>query len=117
VRYQIVKRMWAVADASYGIGLPVEVEGAVIDIHLLRQQFGQPVLDRVTFDRGRVRPAFALDLSAGAEFGKREHRSLRVQASVANATNRLNVIDFSGLFSGTAPGLPRWASMRAQFEF
>jgi hypothetical protein len=32
-------------------------------------------------------------------------------------TNRLNVINFAGLFSGTAMGLPRRGAGRLQFEF
>ena len=84
---------------------------------MLQQQYGQAVLDRVNFDRGRVRPSFSLDFSAGAEVWRREKRSVRIQADVANLTNRLNVINFAGLFSGTAIGLPRWAAGRLQFEF
>jgi outer membrane receptor for Fe3+-dicitrate len=83
----------------------------------LQQQYGQAVLDRVNFERGRVRPTFSLDVSAGADLWKHEKRSVRVQADVSNLTNRLNVINFAGLFSGTAVAPPRWAAARLQFEF
>jgi hypothetical protein len=41
--------------------------------------------------------------------------SLRVE--IANVTNRLNVINFAGLFSGTAIGAPRTANVGLQAEF
>jgi hypothetical protein len=83
----------------------------------LQQQYGQAVLDRINFDRGRVRPSFSLDFSAGAEVWKHEKRSARIQADISNSTNHHNVINFAGLFSGTAIGLPRWAAGRLQVEF
>ena len=39
------------------------------------------------------------------------------QADVLNLTNRLNVINFAGLFSGTAIGAPRSFSIRLSAEF
>ncbi len=115
-RYQLLPRLWLAAGAEYGSGLPVEL-GGFGDLGLLRRQYGEPVLNRVNFDRGRVRPSFSLDVSAGADVWKREKRLVRLQADVSNLTNRLNVIDFAGLFSGTAIGPPRWAAARVQFEF
>jgi hypothetical protein len=116
VRYQVAPRLWVATAAEYGSGLPVEL-GGFGDLGLLRQQYGQAVLDRVNFERGRVRPTFSLDVSAGADLWKHEKRSVRVQADVSNLTNRLNVINFAGLFSGTAVAPPRWAAARLQFEF
>jgi hypothetical protein len=115
-RYQVVPRLWVAAGAEYGSGLPVELRGGG-DLGVLQQQYGQAVLDRVNFDRGRVRPSFSLDFSAGAELWKHERRSMRVQADISNLTNRLNVINFAGLFSGTAVAPPRWGAVRFQFEF
>lgn len=116
VRYQVVPRLWIATGAEYGSGLPVEL-GGFGDLGLLQQQYGQAVLDRVNFDRGRVRPSFALNFSAGAELWKHEKRSVRVQADISNLTNHLNVINFAGLFSGTAIAPPRWGAGRLQFEF
>jgi len=45
----------------------------------------------------------------------RTSATLRVE--VANVTNRLNVINFAGIFSGTALGAPRSATARLQFVF
>jgi hypothetical protein len=36
---------------------------------------------------------------------------------VTNVTNRLNVINFAGLFSGTAVAAPRSATVGLQIEF
>jgi hypothetical protein len=83
----------------------------------LQQQYGRALLDRINFDRGRVRPSFSLSLSAGADLWKHEKRSVRTQVDISNLTDRLNVINFAGLFSGTAIGLPRWAAGRLHFEF
>jgi hypothetical protein len=42
---------------------------------------------------------------------------VRLQADVLNLTNRLNVINFAGLFSGTALGPPRSVALRIQAAF
>ena len=42
---------------------------------------------------------------------------VRLQADLLNLTNRLNVIDFAGLFSGTALAPPRSVAVRLQAEF
>jgi len=71
----------------------------------------------VNFNRGRVRPSFALDLSAGADLWVREKRSVRLQADALNVTDRLNVINFAGLLSGTALAAPRSVAVRLQTEW
>jgi hypothetical protein len=43
--------------------------------------------------------------------------ALRLQADVINLTNRLNVINFAGLFSGTAVAAPRGVAVRMQVDF
>jgi len=111
MRYQVAPRVWLALGASYGSGLPVEID-ATANIDQLVAQYGQAVVQRINFDRGRVRPSFSLDASAGVELCKHEKRSLRLQADVLNLTNRLNVINFAGLFSGTALAAPRMASVR-----
>jgi hypothetical protein len=111
MRYQVVPRLWLALGGSYGSGLPVEID-TTANINQLIAQYGQAVVQRINFDRGRVRPSFSLDASAGVEFWKHEKRSLRLQADILNLTNRLNVINFAGLFSGTALAAPRMASVR-----
>jgi len=113
-RYQVSSRVWAALGGSYGSGLPVEFDGSYA---LALAQYGARIVDRVNFDRGRVRPSFALNASAGVVAWKKERRSVKFQADSENLTNRLNVINFAGVFSGTALAAPRSFSMRLVGEF
>ena len=115
-RYQVFPRLWTALNAEYGSGLPVEINGNA-DINDFIAQYGPQIVSRVNFSAGRVRPNFSLDFSAGADLWKHEKSVLRVQAEIENLTNHLNVIDFAGLFSGTAVGIPRSGNVRLQFEF
>jgi outer membrane receptor for Fe3+-dicitrate len=113
-RYEITKRVWTALGGSYGSGLPVEFEGTYQDA---LAQYGPRIVSRVNFDRGRVRPSFSLDASAGIILRAKERHMVRLQADVQNMTGRLNVLDFSGLFSGTALAAPRSAALRLQAEW
>ena len=113
-RYQVVPRAWVALGGSYGSGLPTEFDGTVQDAI---QQFGQQIVDRVNFERGRVRPSLSLGASVGTELVRREHLLMRLQADVQNFNNRLNVINFAGLFSGTGIAPPRSYSLRLGIEF
>ena len=113
-RYELTPRVWLALGGAYGSGLPVEFDGTYADA---LAQYGQRIVDQVNFDRGRTRPNFTLNASAGVVVWKKEKRTLRLQADVQNLTDRLNVINFTGLFSGTALGLPRSGAVRLQAEF
>jgi len=113
-RYQVAKRLWVAFGGGYGSGLPVEFDGTLTDAIA---QYGGRIIDRVNFDRGRVRPSLSLSASAGATLWQRERQRLRFEADVQNLTDRLNVINFAGLFSGTALAPPRSAFMRLSAEF
>jgi hypothetical protein len=115
-RAQIHARAWVAVAFQYNSGLPVETDAAP-DSTFLAQQYGQVVLDRVDFEHGRVRSSSSLDFSFGTELKRSGSRSLRLQADLFNATDRLNVINFAGLFSGTAIGAPRSGMLRLRFEF
>jgi hypothetical protein len=99
---------------AYGSGLPVE--DANVDEAEAVQQFGARVVDRVDFERSRVKPLMTFDASAAYSWGGSAKR-LRIQADVVNLTNRLRVINFAGLFSGTAIGAPRSVTVRVQVVF
>ena len=116
VRVQAWSKVWFALGAAYGSGLPVELADGT-DLGHLAAQYGPRVLARVNFERGRVRPSSSLDGSAGFEQALRERGKLRVQVDVQNLADRLNVINFAGLFSGTAVGSPRTMSVRVQYEF
>jgi outer membrane cobalamin receptor len=113
-RYQVSRRCWTAVGAEYGSGLPVEFEGTVDDAVA---QYGAAVVSRVDLAGGRVRPQFSLDASLGTDVYRSDRLKLRVQADVENIMDRLNVIDFAGLFSGNAIGPPRRAFVRLQTDF
>ena len=114
VSYQVSPRLWLASAVSYGSGLPVEFDGNPDDAI---EQFGQRIVDRVDFENGRVRPSFSVDASSSFVLFERGKKRIRVQADVLNMTNRLNVINFAGLFSGTALAPPRSVAVRLQTEF
>jgi hypothetical protein len=115
VRFQAQKHVWLAMGAQYGSGLPADTRGA--DLNTLLEQFGAAIVSQVNLQRGRVRPNFSLDAAAGAEIFRKERRSAVMQIQVANLTDRLNVINFESLFSGTAVAAPRSVSARVRFTF
>jgi hypothetical protein len=48
---------------------------------------------------------------------KVEHAAIRLQADGTNLNNRLNIIDFGGLFSGNAIGPARSFALRLTTSF
>jgi hypothetical protein len=71
----------------------------------------------VNFETGRVRPSVIFDASAGFEVGRIGTGRLHAQVDVRNLANRLRVINFAGLFSGTALAPPRSVAVRLRVEF
>ncbi len=114
VRYQIQPRFWVAAGIQYDSGLPFEFDG---DPDTVLAQYGQQVLDRINFARGRIYPAFQVNASAGADLYKSDHLQTRIQIDGQNLTNILDVIDFGGLFSGNAIGPPRSFALRLTTNF
>jgi TonB dependent receptor/TonB-dependent Receptor Plug Domain len=104
IRFQAEKRVWVAMNSEYGSGLPADTTQ---DQAFLLAQYGSAILNRVNFDRGRIRPIFSLDLAAGAQLYRKELRSVSAQIQVSNVTDRVNVINFVSLFSGTAVSVPR----------
>jgi outer membrane cobalamin receptor len=115
LRFQAPRHAWVAIGAQYGSGLPADIGNAKPSD--LLAAYGQQILDRVDFARGRVRPNFSVDLAAGTEIYHKEAKSAAMQVQVANLADRLNVINFASLFSGTALGEPRsvTASLRLTF--
>ena len=121
--YQIHPRVWTSFGIRYGSGLPVELEDDDDDDDDDGDDDGDAdddadddddvegeteipipveILRQVNFARSRVMPNLSLDFSVGARVWESGSRSATVQFDLRNATDRLNVINFSGLFSGTA---------------
>jgi outer membrane cobalamin receptor len=115
IRYQRHDRFWAAFAGSYGSGLQVDINGE--DPAILIAEFGPAVVSRVNPAAGRVRPSGSSDVSAGVQLWKKERRSVHLQGGIRNLTDRLNVINFASVFSGTALASPRTFSARLRLEF
>jgi hypothetical protein len=122
VRFQPSRRAWLTLGARYGSGLPVEIEeeedaDGPDDLAEAESAIAPAILDEVNLERGRVRPNFSLDASLGFRVWDQDPRSLTLQFDVRNMTDRLNVINFSGLFSGTALAPGRQATVQMKLRF
>ena len=127
--FDLHRRVWLGIGARYGSGLPVELaddeggdeeddEGEASEDDAGQDQFIHPeILERVNFERARVRPNFSLDFSAGARLWEADAQSVSIQFDVRNLTDRLNVVNFNGLFSGTALAPGRLATVRLKMRF
>ena len=114
VRYQATTRFWTAFGVQFDSGLPFDFDG---DPATVLAEYGQQILNRINFARGRIYPAFQANASAGADIYKSEHVKVRVEADGQNLNNVLNVIDFGGLFSGNAIGPSRSFSLRIASDF
>jgi len=114
IRYQLAPRFWIGAGFQYDSGLPFEFDG---DPATVLAQYGQQVLNRINFNRGRIYPAFQVSASAGADIYKSDRLNMRLQVDGQNLNNILNVIDFGGLFSGNAIGPSRSYALRLTSVF
>jgi TonB-dependent Receptor Plug Domain len=113
-KYQLMPRVWLASGLSYGSGLPFEYLGTEQDA---LAQYGPRVISRLNFDRGRVLPSLAVNASVGIELYKSERMNVRFQADGDNLNNRLNVIDFGGLFSGNSIDPARSGHFRLMTSF
>jgi hypothetical protein len=114
IRFEAPRRIWFATAAQYGSGLPADSTASPSE---LLAQYGPAILDRVNFDLGRVRPNFSFDVAAGVQLFQKERRSASFQIQAINLTDRVNVINFASLFSGTAVAPPRSASARLMLTF
>jgi hypothetical protein len=114
IRYQLTSRLSVAGSSEYGSGLPFEFDGTYQQAFA---EYGQQVVDRININDGRIRPTLSVDVSSAFDLYKKERRVLRLQADVENLNNRLNVIDFGGLFSGNAIGPPRSYFLRLAATF
>jgi hypothetical protein len=113
-RYQVTPRFWIAGGIQYDTGLPFDFDG---DPATVLAEYGQQVLNRINFARGRIYPSFQVNASAGAEVYKSDRLNMRLQVDGQNLTNVLDVIDFGGLFSGNAIGPSRSYSLRLTTNF
>jgi outer membrane cobalamin receptor len=117
LRYQLTGRAWIALSEEYGSGLPTEVSNTAQEMQDAIAQYGQAIVDRVDFSHGRVKPSLSIGVSGSVEMWKHDQITTRLQAEVQNLNNRLNLINFAGLFSGNAVAPPRSYGLRLQATF
>lgn len=113
-KYDVTPRIWVAGGAAYGSGLPFKFVG---DQEEALAQYGPEVISRLDFERGRVRPQLSVNASLGSTLYEGDRFNITMQADGDNLNNRLNVIDFGGLFSGNAIGPGRSALVRLNVHF
>ena len=122
VRFQVAPRLWIASGIQYDTGLPFDFE---CDPSLTQQQcianeaqiYGQDVVNRINFNRGRILPSFQVGVSAGADLYKSDRADVQLQVDGENLTDVIDVIDFGGLFSGNAIGPSRSFFLRLTTNF
>jgi hypothetical protein len=122
LRYQITPRFWIAGGIQYDTGLPFDFQcpsGETLPecIAGVASTYGQEVVNRINFNRGRIYSAFQVNASVGADIYTSDRMKLRFQVDGQNLTNVLNVIDFGGLFSGNAIGPARSYALRLTTTF
>jgi TonB dependent receptor len=110
-RYQFIPRLWGALGASYNSGLPIDFDGTY---QQALAEYGPRVISQVNFADDRVKPSFSLDTSVGANLWAKDNVAMRLQFDVLNLTDRFNLINFAGLFSGNSVAPPRTYGVRLQ---
>lgn len=116
IRFEAPRRTWLALSTQYGSGLPADL-GPNPDTNFFLSQYGPEILSQVNLARDRVRPNLSVDAAGGAELYRKEQRSAVFQIQVSNLADRVNVINFASLFSGTAIAPPRSVSARLRLTF
>jgi outer membrane cobalamin receptor len=118
-RYEFTNRIWAAIGADYGSGLPTEFacDDPNTCISDAVAEYGQAVINRINFARNRVKPSLSVDLSIAGQIYKSEKLNMSLQGDVSDLNNRLNVVDFAGLFSGNAIAPQRSYALRLTTTF
>lgn len=124
LQYHVTPRFWIAGGVQFDSGLPFEsnCDPNLTSNQCIQQQaqiYGQQVVNRVNFDRGRIYPTLLLSASAGLDIhkDKADRYNVRFQVDGENLTNVVDVIDFGGLFSGNAIGPARSFSLRLSTTF
>jgi hypothetical protein len=114
LRYDLTSRLWVAGGIQYDSGLPFDFDG---DPQTVLQEYGQQVLNRINFNRGRIYPSTLVSASFGADVYKSDRYNVHFEADGENLTNTLDVLDFGGLFSGNAIGPARSFALRLETDF
>ncbi len=114
IRCDLTPRLWLAFGGTYDSGLPIDFDGTY---QQALQQYGPNIVNRINFGNYRPRPLGSLSASLGLLLNKSEKFPARFQIDGTNLTNEINVIDFAGLFSGTAIAGSRSVNARLQVNF
>jgi hypothetical protein len=114
IRFQAAPRLWFALGSDYNSGLPFEPD---LTPQQYATEYGQVVVSHLNFIRQRIDPYLTENASVGADLYQREKTSVRLQADAQNLSNKLEVIDFGGLFSGNALGPSRQYTFRLVTSF
>jgi hypothetical protein len=114
IRCDLTSRIWLAFGGTYDSGLPIDFTGTY---EQALAQYGADIVNRINFGNDRPHPLGSLNASLGLLLNKGEKYPVRFQIDGTNLTNEINVIDFAGLFSGTAIGPSRSVAARLQFNF
>jgi len=114
LRYQLTKKIWMAGGIQFDSGLPFDFQGSY---QQALAEYGEQVVSRINFPRGRIYPSFQVNASAAANVYRSERMEMRLQIDGQNLSNVLDVIDFGGLFSGNAIGPSRSVALRLQTTF
>ena len=122
LRFQVASRLWVAGGVQFDSGLPFDFE---CDPSLTLQQciqseadtYGQDVVNRINFNRGRILPSLQANASIGLDVYKSDRYNVHFEADGENLTNVIDVIDFGGLFSGNAIGPARSFALRLETDF
>ncbi len=122
LRYQVASRFWVAGGLEFDSGLPFDFEcdpSLTLDQCIQQQAniYGQDVINRINFNRGRILPATMFDASAGADIYRSDRATVKLELDGENLNNVVNVIDFGGLFSGNAIGPARSVYARLTTTF
>lgn len=114
IRYQLNSRVWLAFGGTYDSGLPIDFSGTY---EQALAQYGPAIVNRINFTNYRPFPLVSFNASMGVLLNKSERYPVRFQIDGTNLANQVNVLDFAGLFSGTAIGLSRSINARLQVNF
>jgi hypothetical protein len=122
LRFQVVPRLWLAGGIQFDSGLPFDfqcdpsetTDQCVSDEAAI---YGQDVVNRINFNRGRILPSFQVNASVGVDLYKSDRVNVHFQADGENLNNVLDVIDFGGLFSGNAIGPARSFGLKLETDF
>jgi hypothetical protein len=114
VRYQAAPRLWFALGIDYNSGLPFQPD---LTPQQYATEYGQVVISHLNFNRGHISPYLTENASVGADLFRREKTSMRLQGDAQNLSNKLELIDFGGLFSGNALGPSRQYTFRLTTTF